>query len=246
MAMIELENVAKTYRTNANVVHALRDCNLHFNQGVFTAIMGASGSGKSTLLHILGLMDRPTSGLYRLDGQEVSRLNDAKLSLTRCLKIGMVFQSFNLFSNYTIADNVAVPMRYAGAPKGKIRDRVEHLLRLVGLGERMDARPTELSGGQCQRVAIARALANDPPVLLADEPTGNLDQHTGEEIMALFQDIRRAGRTVIMVTHNPDYMRFVDRVIMLQDGFIDREINLYAERDAENAAASHGAGEESR
>ena len=204
------------------VVHALRATDLEFHAGQFAAIVGPSGSGKSTLLNLLGLLDQPTGGEYWLDGQDVSGLPDLEISQTRCHKIGFIFQSFNLFSNMTVLENVCVPMLYAERSKAHMHDRAVTVLRRLGLDDRLDHTPSELSGGQRQRVAIARSLANDPPFILADEPTGNLDEKTGEEVMAIFRELRSEGRSIIMVTHNPEYEKEVDRVIEIHDGRIVR------------------------
>ncbi len=218
MAIIELRNICKTYHTQAAAVHALRGIDLAFGEAHFAAVMGPSGSGKSTLLNLLGLLDRPTEGAFELDGEDVSRLDDNALSEIRCRRVGMIFQSFNLFPNFTVLENVCVPMRYAEVESAVMRARAAELLASVGLADRIDHRPTQLSGGQCQRVAIARALANDPAFLLADEPTGNLDEKTGLEIIRIFQDLRDKGRTVIMVTHDESYAEVVERTIRLHDG----------------------------
>ena len=218
--LISLRALGKTYATGVEEVHALRPTSLDFPPGHFTAIMGPSGSGKSTLLHILGLMDRPTMGQYFLEDRDISGLEDDRLSELRCRRIGFVFQSFNLFPDCTILENLCVPMRYAGAEEKSMRGRALALLEAVGLTDRAKHRPTHLSGGQCQRAAIARALANDPAVILADEPTGNLDQKTGQEILGLFRRLCASGRTILMVTHNEAYRTLVDRVIELRDGVV--------------------------
>ncbi len=223
MAVIELIGISKTYYTEASSVQALQSLDLVFEAGRFTAIMGASGSGKSTLLNLLGCMDRPSAGAYILDGHDVSSLDDDALSEIRCHKIGMVFQSFNLFPHYDVLENICVPLRYAEMEEEPMQERARQLLELVGLSDRIHHRPTELSGGQCQRVAIARALANEPAVVLADEPTGNLDEKTGREVLAIFQHLRDQGRTIIMVTHNPEYGKVVERVIRLQDGRVTED-----------------------
>jgi len=216
--VIRLEGLAKTYITGETAVHALRETHLTIARGEFTAIMGPSGSGKSTMLNLLGLLDRPTAGRYYLDGSDVSRMDDDDLSDIRCQKVGFVFQSFNLFPHFTVLENVCVPMRYAELDAGEMRGRAARLLEMVGLTNRADHRPTQLSGGQCQRVAIARSLANNPSLILADEPTGNLDERTGQEILQLFRDLHATGRTLLMVTHNPEYEKVVERVVRLHDG----------------------------
>jgi putative ABC transport system ATP-binding protein len=224
MAVIELKSISRTYHTGGEPVHALRPLDLSFEEGVFTAIMGPSGSGKSTMLNLLGLLDRPSTGQFFLEGEDVSSLSDNALSEVRCRKIGMIFQAFNLFPGYTVLENVCVPMRYADKPEKEMYIRAKEMLALVGLADRITHRPTQLSGGQCQRVAIARALVNDPAFILADEPTGNLDEKTGEEILAIFRNLRDQGRTVIMVTHNPDYTQEVERVVSLHDGSISTDV----------------------
>ena len=218
--VIRLVGLAKTYHTSETPIHALRPLDLTIRRGEFCAIMGASGSGKSTMLNLLGLLDRPTGGHYFLDDIDVSGLGDNAVSEIRCRKVGFVFQSFNLFPHFTVTDNVCVPMRYAELPEREMRKRAATLLEAVGLSDRAGHRPSQLSGGQCQRVAIARSLANNPSLILADEPTGNLDEKTGKEILALFQRLHREGRTLIMVTHNPEYSKIVERVIRLSDGYV--------------------------
>ncbi|MFA4945393.1 MAG: ABC transporter ATP-binding protein [Lentisphaeria bacterium] len=222
MSLIQLRGISRTYGAGEHLVHALHPSDLDFDAGRFTAIIGASGSGKSTLMNILGLLDPPTTGVYRLEGQDVAHLTDAARSAIRGRKIGIVFQSFNLLPHLDIRENVCIPMRYAGVRKRDMRDRASELLTRLGLGNRLHHRPTQLSGGQCQRVAIARALANDPPVILADEPTGNLDEPTGREVIRIFQELAAAARTIIMITHNPDYETAVQRVIELHDGRVVR------------------------
>jgi putative ABC transport system ATP-binding protein len=218
--VIRLAGLAKSYGSGEGAVHALRPTDLEISSGEYTAIMGPSGSGKSTMLNLLGLLDRPTAGSYFLDGHDVSRLNDDDLSEIRCLKVGFVFQTFNLFTHQTVLENVCVPMRYAEFGHAEMLEHAHELIGLVGLENRASHRPNQLSGGQCQRVAIARALANNPAIILADEPTGNLDEKTGKEILALFEKLRDSGRTIIMVTHNPEYENVVERVVRLHDGQI--------------------------
>ena len=220
--LVRLNAITKRYEMGEQVVHALHPLDLEFVAGQFVAIVGPSGSGKSSLLNILGLLDQPSGGQYWLDGEDVANLPDVQISQIRCRKIGFIFQSFNLFSNMTVLDNICVLMLYAEMPKAEMRERAEKVLTRLGLAERLDHKPTELSGGQRQRVAIARSLANDPPVLLADEPTGNLDEKTGEEVMEIFRELRSEGRSIIMVTHNPEYENEVDRVIEIRDGRIVR------------------------
>jgi len=218
--LIEFRGVGKTYETQAGAVHALREIDLTISKGCFLAVMGPSGSGKSTLLNLLGLLDRPTRGEYLLEDENVADLSDAAMSEMRCRKIGVVFQSFNLFPNLTVRENICVPMHYAGARRREMRERVEALLEAVGMADRGHHRPNQLSGGQCQRAAIARALANDPPFVLADEPTGNLDEKTGWDVIDVFRRLVGEGRTVVMVTHNPEYRQAAESVVELHDGKI--------------------------
>jgi putative ABC transport system ATP-binding protein len=205
------------------VVHALREVTFQVLAGEYVAVMGHSGSGKSTLLNLLGCLDTPTAGAYVLDGEDVARLDDRQLSRVRREKIGFIFQSFNLIPGITVCENIEVPLFYMGWHERQSRVRSEELARLVGLGDRVKHRPTELSGGQRQRVAIARALANDPRIILADEPTGNLDSQTGEEIMGVLDDLVAQGRTVVLVTHERDVAAHAKRVIWLADGRVVRD-----------------------
>lgn len=221
--LIQLKGLTKIYTNGENQVHALRPTDLDFHTGQFVAIVGPSGSGKSSLLNLLGLLDQPTAGEYWLQENNVANLNDRQISDIRCHKIGFIFQSFNLFGNMSVMENICVPMVYAERSRVFMQERVEVLAERLGLEDRLDHRPNQLSGGQCQRVAIARALANDPPVLLADEPTGNLDEKTGNEVMEIFREIRSEGRSILMVTHNPEYENEVDRVIEIKDGRIIRQ-----------------------
>jgi putative ABC transport system ATP-binding protein len=213
--------LTKVYELGKDVtVHALRGVSLDVHQGDFVAIMGASGSGKSTLLNLLGCLDRPSSGHYILGGRDVSRLDDEELSGIRSRYIGFIFQSYNLIPQLTVVQNIAVPLTYQGDRSPAGRERCLKLARLVGLGDRLDHRPAQLSGGQQQRVAIARSLANNPHFILADEPTGNLDSATGAEIMDLLDALNRAGRTIIMVTHEPSIAAHAHRVVRLRDGLV--------------------------
>jgi putative ABC transport system ATP-binding protein len=218
MAVIELRGITKVYPMGDTELVALRGVDLSFERGHFIAVMGPSGCGKSTLLNLLGLLDSPTRGSYYLQGEDVGNLNDNTMSAIRCRKVGIIFQSFNLFPHFSILENVCVPMRYANVPQDEMYERAASLLSRLGLGERLYDRPTRLSGGQRQRVAIARALANDPPVVLADEPTGNLDEQTGQEVMDIFRELVDDGRTIVMVSHNPEYESQVERVVHLLDG----------------------------
>lgn len=222
--LIRLENLVKIYDTGALKVLGLNKINLSIRRGDFTAIMGHSGSGKSTLLNILGCLDRPTLGSYYLDGINVAEMNSDELSHIRNRKIGFVFQSFNLISRMSILKNVEVPMIYARQSKAERTRRATELLDMVGLGARLHHEPSELSGGQRQRVAIARALANTPPLLLADEPTGNLDSQASIEIMELFAQLHRQGVTVIVVTHEDNIAAYTHRIIRFRDGAVESDI----------------------
>lgn len=224
--LIRITNLNKIYDSGAVQVHALKDIHLTIEKGEFVAIMGHSGSGKSTLMNILGCLDRPTDGQYLLDGIDISQQSNDELSDIRNQKIGFVFQAFNLIPRTSALKNVELPMIYAKVP-GKARlERARQLLDKVGLGQRMDHMPNELSGGQKQRVAIARALSNEPPILLADEPTGNLDSTSTVEIMELFTQLNREGVTVIIVTHEDDVAAFTNRVLWFEDGRLlhDRKV----------------------
>lgn len=218
--VISIKGVTKTYVNGKLKVPVLHGIDLSIKEGEFTSIMGPSGSGKSTFMNILGALDRPTSGSYVLDGKEVANLSDDELAYVRNKKIGFVFQSFNLLSKLTAKENVALPMVYAGVDKATRNARAEELLTAVGLGERMDHLPTEMSGGQRQRVAIARALANDPAIIMADEPTGNLDSKSTVEVMDIFMNLYKQGRTIILVTHEPEIATYASRNVVLKDGLI--------------------------
>jgi putative ABC transport system ATP-binding protein len=218
--IIRVENLVKVYRTGKVEVRALQGVTFEVHPGEFIAIMGPSGSGKTTLMNILGCLDTPTGGRYVLDGVEVSSLRENQLAEIRNRKIGFVFQNFHLLPRLTAFQNVELPLLYASVPKSIRVQRVRDLLERVGLGERMHHRPNELSGGQMQRVAIARALVNDPAIILADEPTGNLDTLSGEEIMGIFQELNEEGRTIILVTHERDIAQHARRVIHFRDGRI--------------------------
>ena len=222
-ALIRVQDVWKTYQVGDQQVHALRGLSLDVEKGEYTALMGPSGSGKSTLMNMLGCLDTPTSGKYHLAGEDVGTLDDDALADIRNRRIGFVFQTFNLMPRYTALENVALPMVYAGLGAAERTARAQEVLHQVGLGDRMDHRPNELSGGQRQRVAVARALANRPDLLLADEPTGNLDTKTSIEIMALFEEIHAAGNTVIIVTHEEDIAAHTHRIVRLRDGVVSND-----------------------
>ena len=221
--LIRARDLRKTYYVGDQVVHALDGLDLDIHSNEYVALMGPSGSGKSTLMNMLGCLDSPTSGTYILNGQDVSRLEDDALADIRNREIGFVFQTFNLLPRYTALENVAMPMVYAGYPKAERIARAEEVLVQVGLGDRMDHKPNELSGGQRQRVAVGRALVMRPSIILADEPTGNLDTATSNEVMELFGDIQKAGNTVILVTHEEDIAAFAHRTVRLRDGQVESD-----------------------
>ena len=220
MALIELRDIRKTYVMGAEEVHALNGITLDIERGEYVAIMGSSGSGKSTLMNLLGCLDTPTSGSYQLNGTPVQGLEDTALAAIRNKEIGFVFQTFNLLARTNALQNVELPLIYAGVPRSERRERARRALERVGLGDRMHHKPNELSGGQRQRVAVARALVNDPSILLADEPTGNLDSATSTEIMALFDELHGQGNTVVLVTHEADIAEHAWRQVHLRDGQI--------------------------
>jgi len=218
--LITLQQVGKVYHMGDVEVAALRDVSLTIAEGEFVAIMGASGSGKSTLMNILGCLDRPTSGRYLFAGRDVSQLNRSELAEIRNRMLGFVFQSFNLLARTSAVENVGLPLQYAGVPYHERRQRAEEALCQVGLGDRLQYHPSQMSGGQQQRVAIARALVTRPKLILADEPTGNLDSRTSMEIMALLQELWRSGMTIVMVTHESDIAEYASRVVIMKDGRI--------------------------
>ncbi len=222
--IIHLENIVKNYKVGTQIVRALRSVSIDIYKGEYVAIMGASGSGKSTLMNIIGCLDTPTSGTYILNSKDVSRLSDDNLAEIRNSEIGFVFQVFNLLPRNTALENVMLPLVYSGVRKAERKKRAEETLVDVGLDDRMTHRPNELSGGQRQRVAIARALVNKPALLLADEPTGNLDSKISEEIMKLFAEIHRKGNTLLMVTHEEDIAKHAHRIIRLKDGEVESDI----------------------
>jgi putative ABC transport system ATP-binding protein len=221
-AVISLDHVTKVYQMGNNAVHALAGVTMDFHRGSFWALMGASGSGKSTMLNLLGCLDRPTSGRCLIDGQDVAHMDDDKLSDLRLRRLGFIFQSFNLIPQLTVRENIELPLFYLGWDPIKSAKRAAELAEVVGMGHRLDHRPTELSGGQQQRVAIARALSNDPAIILADEPTGNLDSKTSVTIMELLTRLNKEGRTIIMVTHEPDIAAYATHRLHMKDGKVER------------------------
>ncbi|MBC2846093.1 ABC transporter ATP-binding protein [Winogradskyella flava] len=221
--VIEIRGIIRDFKLGQETVHVLKGIDLDIKRGEYVAIMGPSGSGKSTLMNLLGCLDTPTAGSYNLNGKDVSQMSDDELADIRNTEIGFVFQTFNLLPRTTALDNVALPMVYAGASKKQRNDRASEVLTDVGLADRMDHKPNQLSGGQRQRVAVGRALVNKPSIILADEPTGNLDSKTGTEIMALFDEIHAVGNTVIMVTHEEDIAAHAKRVIRLRDGIVESD-----------------------
>jgi putative ABC transport system ATP-binding protein len=221
--MIHLKEVTKNYYLGKQVIEVLKGITLDILKNEYVALMGPSGSGKSTLMNILGCLDTPTSGSYVLNGKDVSRMPDNDLAEVRNKEIGFVFQQFNLLPRLTAAENVALPLVYAGMPKKQRLERAKHVLEQVSLADRSHHRPNELSGGQNQRVAIARALVNDPSIILADEPTGNLDSKTSYEIMDIFEQIHAAGNTVVLVTHEEDIANHAHRIIRLKDGILESD-----------------------
>ncbi len=227
MAVIELNNISRTYQIGTEIIHALRSVSLAINKGEYVALMGPSGSGKSTLMNILGCLDTPSGGEYTLNNNLVSTMNDNELADIRNHEIGFVFQTFNLIPRSTALDNVALPLVYAGYNRTDRNEKATKVLGEVGLGDRVTHKPNELSGGQRQRVAIARALVNNPSIILADEPTGNLDSKTSEEIMSLFEVIHQQGNTIIVVTHEEEIAQHAHRIVRLKDGLVESDqVNL--------------------
>jgi len=223
MNIINIEHIAKIYQVGNEEVRALSDVSLKINKNEYVAIMGPSGSGKSTLMNILGCLDTPTKGLYDFSGENVSQMDDNELASIRNRQIGFVFQTFNLLARSDALHNVELPLIYAGIPSHERRERAEAALENVGLADRMTHKPNELSGGQRQRVAVARALVTNPSIILADEPTGNLDSKTGKDIMRLFNDIHESGNTIIVVTHEEEIAEHSERIIRLRDGLIEKD-----------------------
>ena len=223
MHIVDVRDLRKTYRMGDADVHALDGVSITFDEGDYAAIMGPSGSGKSTLLNLLGCLDRPTSGSYLLGGEDVAALSDDELSDIRSRRLGFIFQSYNLIPQLTVLENIEVPLYYQGASEAESRARAKAMAELVGLSPRLSHRPSELSGGQQQRAAIARALVNQPLVLLADEPTGNLDSATGREILSLMDELNRRGRTILMVTHDDAVAQRATRVVRMADGRVVSE-----------------------
>ncbi|WP_299825082.1 ABC transporter ATP-binding protein [uncultured Pontibacter sp.] len=222
--IIETHDISKVYRMGAETIHALSSVSIKINKGEYVAFMGPSGSGKSTLMNIIGCLDTPTGGQYILNGQDVSNMSDNELAEVRNKEIGFVFQTFNLLPRQSSLENVALPLIYAGYSKSQREEKAQQALESVGLGNRGKHKPNELSGGQRQRVAIARALINDPSIILADEPTGNLDTKTSYEIMELFENLHSKGNTIIMVTHEEDIARYAHRIVRLRDGLVESDI----------------------
>jgi putative ABC transport system ATP-binding protein len=239
LPVAQVIDLVKNYYLEAVVVRALRGVSLSFAQGDFVALMGPSGSGKSTLLNLLGCLDRPTAGKYYLGDEDVAQMDDDQLSDVRSRYLGFVFQSYNLLAQYTVVENIEIPLLYQGCRLNQeTRDRCVRLAELVGLGDRLDHRPMQLSGGQQQRVAIARALVNDPHVILADEPTGNLDTTTSDEIMGLLSELNAAGKTIIMVTHENDIAAWARRIVRMRDGHVESDMR----NDESSVSTASGAG----
>ena len=240
LPLLVLRDVTKVYRMGDVEVHALRGVSLDVSEGEFVAIMGASGSGKSTLMNIIGCLDRPTSGTHVLAGEDVSQLDRTALARTRNRMLGFVFQSFNLLSRTSALENVELPLLYAGVPTRERHERAKAALALVDLGDRLGHHPNQMSGGQQQRVAIARALVTQPKVLLADEPTGNLDSVTSDDVMAILQRLSRTGITIVLVTHEADVALYAERVVVMKDGRVQSDRAQVPRRPAEAVPAAAG------
>lgn len=238
--IIEVSHLFKSYATGGLTTTVLQDISLTIKKGEFVAVMGPSGSGKSTLMHILGALDSPTKGTYLLEGKNIEKLSDDELAEIRNKKIGFVFQAYNLLPRTSAVDNVIIPMEYAGIPDNKSRGKAIKLLEMVGLSERLDFPPNKLSGGQQQRVAIARSLVMDPSLILADEPTGNIASAQAEEIMSIFQKLNREGRTIVMITHEPDIAEHAKRIIHIKDGKIVHDGNGHKQRLVINKITEQG------
>ena len=223
-SIARFEDVRKTYKMGLVVVEALRGVSISFEAGEYVSIMGPSGCGKSTMLNLLGCLDRPSSGKYLLGNEDVSEMDDDALSTVRGLRLGFIFQSYNLIQQLSVIENIEIPLYYQGRPEAEVRERAVRLAKLVGLETRLDHKPYELSGGQQQRVAIARALINDSLVILADEPTGNLDSHVGAEILRIFDELHQQGKTIIMVTHDNEVAQRTQRVVRLRDGQLESDV----------------------
>lgn len=238
--MIDIDSLTKVYRMGEVEVHALRGVSLYIERGEFVSIMGPSGSGKSTLMNLLGCLDSPSGGSYRLNDQDVSKLSDRQLAHIRNREIGFVFQNYNLLARMSAERQVELPLVYAGVGAGERRRRAREALQIVGLGDRIKHSPDELSGGEQQRVAIARALATEPSIILADEPTGNLDSHTGQEVLHLLQELNERSMSIILVTHDPQAADYGKRIIRLRDGLVERDepVNRTHSSGVPNAAAA--------